>query len=148
MGVSRSQLCDRARFWASLRIDGELSELEGALLDAHLARCAACSAVVAGFDGVTESIRGASPVRPMPVLVRPGRARRRFATPVAAAVIVVLGAIAGGVVRHSTANDAQSSAPRAVAMIAAFETPDQLRSLRRRALLNARRLPRDLADSV
>ena len=36
MSASGGQLCARARFWASLRIDGELSELEGALLDAHL----------------------------------------------------------------------------------------------------------------
>jgi hypothetical protein len=148
MEVSRSQLCDRARFWASLRIDGELSELEGALLDAHLARCPECSAVVAGFGGVTESIRGAKPVRPTPFLVRRGHARRRLAAPAAAAVIVVFGALAGGLVRHNLANDAKPSAPRAVAMIAAFETPDQLRSLRRRALLNARRLPRDLADPI
>ena len=28
--------CDRSREWASLRLDGELSELEQALLDAHL----------------------------------------------------------------------------------------------------------------
>jgi len=37
----RSATCDRARAWISLRSDGELSEFECALLDAHLGRCAA-----------------------------------------------------------------------------------------------------------
>ena len=31
----QSSRCERARFWASLRADGELSELESALLHAH-----------------------------------------------------------------------------------------------------------------
>ena len=34
--------CDRAREWVSLELDGELSELGAARLDAHLVRCAAC----------------------------------------------------------------------------------------------------------
>ena len=51
MTAATGQLCARARFWASLRVDGELSELEGALLDAHLGRCADCSAYAAGVTG-------------------------------------------------------------------------------------------------
>jgi anti-sigma factor RsiW len=35
--------CERARECASLRLDGELSEFEQALLVAHLARCEACA---------------------------------------------------------------------------------------------------------
>lgn len=34
--------CERARAWASLRLDGELSELEQALLTAHVSQCDAC----------------------------------------------------------------------------------------------------------
>jgi predicted anti-sigma-YlaC factor YlaD len=34
--------CERARAWASLRLDGELSELEQGLLTAHVSRCDAC----------------------------------------------------------------------------------------------------------
>src|SRR3954454_17246769 len=48
----RSHLCERARLWASLRADGELSELEGALLDAHLARCAECRSVAGGVGAL------------------------------------------------------------------------------------------------
>ena len=40
-------MCERAREWASLRLDGELSELERALLDAHTRNCAACAEYVA-----------------------------------------------------------------------------------------------------
>ena len=40
---SRGLLCDRARAWAALAPDGELSELERKLLDAHVVRCGACS---------------------------------------------------------------------------------------------------------
>ena len=36
-------LCERARTWAALAPDGELSELERHLLDKRLVRCAACS---------------------------------------------------------------------------------------------------------
>jgi predicted anti-sigma-YlaC factor YlaD len=39
--------CERARQWSSLRLDGELSELEESLLDRHLASCRSCLA----FDG-------------------------------------------------------------------------------------------------
>ena len=37
-------LCDRARAWAALAPDGELSELERKLLGSHLDRCGACAA--------------------------------------------------------------------------------------------------------
>lgn len=51
MNAAGGELCARTRFWVSLRIDGELSQLEGALLDAHLGRCPECRefAVAAEF---------------------------------------------------------------------------------------------------
>src|SRR4051812_50131799 len=60
------QLCARARFWASLRMDGELSELEGVLLDAHLSGCADCRQVTAGFSLATENLPAAPPAPPRP----------------------------------------------------------------------------------
>lgn len=53
----REPTCDRARTWLSLQLDGELSELEGALLSAHLARCEPCRAAAAGIEAVTCAIR-------------------------------------------------------------------------------------------
>jgi predicted anti-sigma-YlaC factor YlaD len=137
------QLCDRARFWASLRLDGELSELEGALLDAHLARCAGCRAVAEGFDASTTVLRAAPLERAMPVSVNLPRSPRRVLAMVSVAAVLVVGVVAGGVVREQVSHG--PSAPAAVAVVASFETPDQLRQLRRPTLLNTRPLPRDVA---
>lgn len=144
MEPSDGHLCARARFWASLRIDAELSELEGALLDAHLVRCAECRAVVRGFEALTASTRSAPLVRIPPVQVEIPRSPRRLLATVAVAVVVAAGVVGGNLVRGHVSHDA-GSAPRAVAVIANFETPDQLRRLRRTTLLNTRKLPRDIA---
>ena len=55
--------CDRARAWVSLRLDGELSELEGFMLESHLARCEACRAFAADTVGFTTALRTA-PLEP------------------------------------------------------------------------------------
>jgi predicted anti-sigma-YlaC factor YlaD len=136
-------LCERARVWASLRLDGELSELEGALLDAHLARCTGCRAVADGFRASTTTLRSAPFERIAPVALDLPRSPRRLLATIAVAAVLVLGVIAGGLARGQVSHG--SSTPRAVAVVASFETPDQLRNLRRTALLNVRQLPRDLA---
>ena len=138
------QLCERARFWASLRLDGELSELEGALLDAHLARCAGCRVVADGFGSSTTALRSASLERPSPVAFDLARTPRRLIATVAVAAVVVLSVITGGLVRGQVAHDG-ASAPHLVAVVAGIETPDQIRRLRRTTLLNTRKLPRDIA---
>jgi anti-sigma factor RsiW len=58
-------MCERAREWASLRLDGELSEFERVLLDAHLRRCAACAAYVGEIGAITATIR-ATALEPLP----------------------------------------------------------------------------------
>jgi predicted anti-sigma-YlaC factor YlaD len=137
-------LCERAHFWTSLRLDGELSELEGALLDAHLARCAGCRAVADGFAASTTALRSAPPERVAPVALDLPRSPRRVLATIAVAAVLVLGVIAGGVVRGQVSQDA-ASAPRVIAVVAGFETADQIRRLRRTTLLNTRKLPRDIA---
>jgi predicted anti-sigma-YlaC factor YlaD len=69
-------MCERAREWASLRLDSELSELESALLDSHLRRCAACADYSAEIGVITAQIRAAE----LEPLVRPTvlPLRRRF----------------------------------------------------------------------
>lgn len=136
-------LCERARFWTSLRLDGELSELEGALLDAHLARCADCRAVADGFDASTLVLRSAPLERLAPVAVASRRSPRRLLATVTVAAVLVLAVIAGAITRGL--GSPSPSVPQIVATVASFETPDQLRSLRRSALLNTRQLPRDVA---
>ena len=39
-------LCERTRAWASLELDGELSELEGVLFYEHVRGCEECAAAV------------------------------------------------------------------------------------------------------
>src|SRR6476469_1307277 len=96
MNASGGQLCARARFWASLRLDGELSELEGALLDAHLAQCADCGAFATSAEASTAALRDASPdvVAHIAVSLRPSP-RRVFAGVVAAAAVISLALLGG-----------------------------------------------------
>lgn len=49
--------CARTRYRVSLRIDGELPQLEAALLDAHLRRCAACTEFATGAELTAHSLR-------------------------------------------------------------------------------------------
>ena len=96
-----SKRCVRAREHISLRLDGELSEFERALLGAHLARCEACRRFEGDVRAVTERLR-AEPLEPLsrPVVV-PTRRRIALARVVpgaaaAAAVLAVgLGAMLG-----------------------------------------------------
>jgi hypothetical protein len=144
---STGQLCARARFWASLRIDDELSELEGALLDAHLARCAECRAVAGDFAVLTGDLRGRTLERGRPVVIRAGRPARRAAVGATVAALIAAAVVLGGLVRGQVSNDAAVT-PHAVAVVASLETPDQLRKLRRTTLLDQRYIPRDLAAPV
>ena len=144
MSASGGQLCARARFWASLRLDGELSELEGALLDAHLAQCAECGAFATGAEASTAALRAASPDVVAHISVSlPPSPRKVFAAVIAAAVVISL-ALLGGLADGSRSTSGGSAlSARAVATVASAETPDQLRRLRRTNLLNARRLPHE-----
>jgi anti-sigma factor RsiW len=145
MSTSGGQLCARARFWASLRLDGELSELEGALLDAHLARCSACAAYAAGSEASITVLRNSPLEAVKPVLVhvhRPGRRAVAFAL---AAALVGAAAILGVLGDGSRSTHGSPVAGRSVAVVATVETPDQLRRLRRTTLLNSRPLPREIS---
>jgi predicted anti-sigma-YlaC factor YlaD len=144
MSPSEGQLCARARFWASLRLDSELSELEGALLDAHLQRCATCSDVVAGFEAAARALRVASGEVPMPIRLPRRRSLRRVVTTAACAAFVALAVVLGGLVRGQAPDHALGD-PHVTAVVAGVDTPDQLRRLRRAGLLNERPVPRELS---
>ena len=102
-----SQTCERAREWVSLRLDGELSELESALLEAHLNRCAPCAAFAADVEGATLELRSAPLERlEQPVVLplrRPARTVRVVQLGAAAALVAaaaglgtVFGALGSG----------------------------------------------------
>src|SRR4051794_34149592 len=146
MTAATGQLCARARFWASLRVDGELSELEGALLDAHLARCHDCSAYAAGVTGTTEAFRSAPLVAAAPIVIEPRARPGRIVAGLVAATLVVLAAVVGGLVRENASSGGTTAVgARQVAIVSTVETPDQLRRLRRTSLLNQRLVPRNIS---
>ncbi|NUR77571.1 MAG: zf-HC2 domain-containing protein [Thermoleophilia bacterium] len=144
MEVPGGQLCARARFWASLRVDGELSELEGALLDAHLERCERCRAVTEGFGAAATMLRAAQPARIAPVSVAVPRSHRRLIGSIGVAVVLIVGVVAGTFIRGEVGSNPPST-PRAIAVVAAADLPDELRSLQRTRLLDTRKLPRHIS---
>lgn len=100
MGVlTRSIVCDRVRAQISLGLDGELSELESRMLEAHVARCEECAAYEADVVSLTALLREA-PLEPLErpiVLRRPSRRVSivRMQVGVAAALaFAVLGVVA------------------------------------------------------
>ncbi len=73
-GVPPSAACARVRAQVSLALDGELSQLEQALVARHLEGCPACRAYEAGAGTVTRLLRQAPLERlERPVSVRPPR---------------------------------------------------------------------------
>jgi predicted anti-sigma-YlaC factor YlaD len=93
--------CERARQWASVELDGELSSFERALLADHLSRCPDCRAFRASVAGFTAELREA-PHEPFEGIAI-GRMRRRFRlaqAPVAVAMavaVIALGSILASV---------------------------------------------------
>jgi predicted anti-sigma-YlaC factor YlaD len=144
MQAARGQLCSRARFWASLRVDGELSELEGALLDAHLKRCADCAEFAASAAESTAWLRAAELERPAPIAVAAPKLRRRAAPGFVAAAVVLASALVAGFVHGTGSSAGHTSALKpSVSVVSSVETPDELRRLRRTSLLNQRPVPRE-----
>ncbi len=125
-------LCDRARSWAALAPDGELSELEATLLRAHLARCGSCSRFAADVAAITTVLRNAS-LEPLshpiaiPVWLR-RRALARLRTVGAAAAVAVM---ALGIASRSPEpySDRRPAEPTPVADVA--DEQAELRLLRR-----------------
>jgi len=108
MGAVLSMECEHARRWASLALDGELSQVEEALLRAHVGRCADCAEFARDLDGLTQELRAAPPQRPR----RSIPARRRSAgmrTLQLGAAVAAAIAIAAGL--GSLAGSLTSSAP-------------------------------------
>lgn len=92
--------CERARLWASLDADSEITELERTALGAHLRGCPGCAAAVMEVGVVVRSMRRTplvEPSRPLLLLPRGRRHRRLHLAASAAAVAAALafGSLAG-----------------------------------------------------
>jgi predicted anti-sigma-YlaC factor YlaD len=97
-----ASICERARTWAALAPDGELSELERKLLDAHLTRCSACAHFALDVAAIAAELRAAAPQplpRPLSVPIwrrRPVYARARAVGAAAAVAVMALGVASRG----------------------------------------------------
>ena len=94
-----SWACDRAREAVSLALDGELSQLEWALLERHLDRCPACAEFSADVSALTHQLRAAEVVRlerpiELPIRRRVGHGLRHAGGWAAAASVAVTALIA------------------------------------------------------
>jgi anti-sigma factor RsiW len=70
--------CRRARQSLSIRLDGELSEIAAARLEAHLRLCGDCAAFGARIVAIADAMRSASLVEPAEAIVMPRRPGSRL----------------------------------------------------------------------
>ena len=129
MGAVLPADCELARSRASLELDGELSQVELALLRAHIGRCAACVEFARDLDGLTQELRATPLQRPlvaaMPASRRSTGMRALQLGAAAAAVAAGLGSLAGSLTsRHGRPTSV--AAPR----FAALAHPQPLRGTR------------------
>jgi predicted anti-sigma-YlaC factor YlaD len=124
-----AMLCDRAHEWISLRLDGELSQLESVMLDAHLERCESCRRFASEVQAFTRRVRGAE-LEPVSVPVAVPRRRHVgfAAVRVGAAAAVMLVAVGLGTVFAPAVGREQAPQFSAARLAAADER--QLRELR------------------
>jgi hypothetical protein len=94
--MQRNCSCERARAWASIRLDEELPAFQVALLEEHLRGCLACRHFVDAAASLTIALRSAALLeRPMQTTVllganaRLNAARTRFAIGAASAACAV-----------------------------------------------------------
>ena len=107
--------CDRARQWSSLRLDGELSELESVLLDKHLETCGACLSFDRRLHTATTTLRLTPPEPPRTPIELPERpvafpVRRRLVIAAIAAALA-LGSVVGSTL-HRPAPDTSTPVPQ------------------------------------
>lgn len=95
--VDPSIICERMRGQVSLELDGQLSQLERAMLAGHVDRCAACRSYQAEVSAFTEELRNAR-LAPLqhPIAVRRPRRQVLARLQVGAAALLMLAAVGVG----------------------------------------------------
>jgi anti-sigma factor RsiW len=122
--------CERARAWVSLGLDGELSQLEQALLAAHLRRCEPCAASAAEARALAAELRSAPLERPGIRFELPPRApaRRGRTVAVRLALAATLAALAAGLGVLAGSVDPGGNAPAPDSDVALL-SPDDARDV-------------------
>jgi predicted anti-sigma-YlaC factor YlaD len=123
----------------SLRVDGELSELESALLDSHLRGCDRCRAFVHNVGAATAALRSAGAEEPAGPLAldlggRPWRERLALQAVVLAAAIAA-SVVIGGLVGLGNLAAGGPGKPHPTAVVSAGDSTNSFRELRREQLL-------------
>ena len=127
-------LCDRAREWASLRLDSELSPLEEELLERHLDACGDCRAFEDDVRWATDVLRLTPQERPSRRLTLPARpARRVTGRRLTATAALAAGALIGSVVERPS-SQAPANGPTEVSLLS--NEAKELRDLPRTRLLS------------
>ncbi len=128
MALSHAEIrhrCDQIREWVSLGLDCDLSRIEQALVDRHLARCAECRAFMTEVDAFTGALR-AAPLEPLEQPIELPRRGRVTARSFQVAVAAVVAFAAVGVASLSTTlRDGQLGA--GVTPVSAEPSKDQMR---------------------
>jgi len=127
-GWRRTTSCEQAGQLISLRLDGELSELEQAALDRHLDRCAHCRSTARDFAGIAQLLREAPLVQPQRAIeiVDAQRSRTRMVSR-AAGVASLAGVAAVAAVLAVSSSREQKAPPSALGFRSVAE---QIRFLR------------------
>lgn len=132
------QHCERARRWASLRLDGELSELESRLLADHVRRCQPCAEHVDEMEWAAAALR-ATPLESFEValaLPRRRRVRARAVGAVAAAGAVVVLAIGAAFGVSGSRGDSEAPGVRDVSPRPAIADAIEMAAVKRAQLLS------------
>ena len=129
-------MCERAHALASLDLDGELSQLERALMREHLRRCEACAASAGEMRAFTTALREAPLELPSRSLYVPGARnpvprRRAFAARLALAATLAMLAAGLGVLTGSLGHAPSAPATPSDPAIALLPSNDELRDVRR-----------------
>jgi predicted anti-sigma-YlaC factor YlaD len=118
-----------------MRLDGELSELEGALLDRHLESCPACLAFDSRLRSAARTLRVTPVESPAHPIAIPSQPRRRLPVPSGrrVAVVAIAAALALGSLVGSQLHRPASSPKTQVPQVAQLTRSDmnQLRQLPR-----------------
>jgi anti-sigma factor RsiW len=122
ISIRHSVACERVRSQVSLELDGELSQLERAMMAAHLLRCGECRSFRTETTGFTRILRRA----PFELLSRPVWVRRQRRLSIARFHGAVAAAMALAVVGVSTQIAQQAGERPSNAQVVSFPTQDEL----------------------
>jgi anti-sigma factor RsiW len=146
MGQMTLHTCDRVRELVSASLDGELTELEGARVQGHLASCTGCRTYAAGAAEASRLLRE-TPLEELGLpIVLPGRrlavARKLQVAAAAAAFVVTVGLSAA----VATISSSPRSNTRSSASSSKLRFPEQeLRMLERASEARSNRVVHRIA---